>query len=176
MNNFENQRIYNSNKLLNILEFAGNLLSQKTEMINNYKEKLILNKENYNNEINESNISEFLIKLSKIFNEDNKDTIIKNEEENNDLNLNSDIHLIEKISLENSKSNQNLIFILLYNIIIKNNLGHLHKSLTEKIIESYLFLKNIENFLYISIEQFEKIKFILNERVKPFNGNYIIFN
>jgi hypothetical protein len=169
MNNFQIQKMNKSNKLIKILEFASNVFSEKNEIIKNYKDKIISYEENDKKEINNSKINEFLQKLSQLMSEKNEHKTYK---DNNDLNLNSDIHLIENFSTENSNHKQ--IFILLFNIINNNNFGNLNTTLTEKIIESFIFLKNIENFMKISIEQFEKIKFILNERIKQFFSNYLI--
>ena len=85
-------------------------------------------------------------------------------------------NLIENFSIENIDCNiipnKNFIFILLFSILSKNNLGNLHTSLTKKITESYIYLKSFEDFIKNSIEQFEKIKFILNEKARPFTGNF----
>jgi len=180
MNEIQNQKINRINKLTNILNMASNLATEKTRIIQNYKEKLILLNEKSTNEINNETINEFINKLSLLVEEENKQNNPNEENFNQNFNLNIDIYandnLIENFSIENIDCNiipnKNFIFILLFSILSKNNLGNLHTSLTKKITESYIYLKSFEDFIKNSIEQFEKIKFILNEKARPFTGNF----
>lgn len=159
--NLLNENINKLNRLTNFLMTSSYLTSQKMGIVQNFQERNILPQENLTNQqIKDSTINEFLSKLS-LFSTNPKE---ENPEEN--LNLNSE--LLENIS---TKENSKFISIFLFNLFSKNNLGELHCSLTKKLTESYIYLKRLEDFFKNSIEQFEKIHFILNEKAKQFKGN-----
>ena len=151
-----------ANKLTNFLMTSGYLTQQKIGIIQSFKEKFILPEENLTKDIQiqDSTISDFMDKLNLIPSKEGEGT-----EEN--LNLNSD--LLKNLA---NKENSKFIFIFLFSIISKNNLGETHYNLTKKLTESFIFLKSLEDFFKNSIEQFEKIYFILNEKAKPFISNF----
>lgn len=159
-NNLPNEKINNLNRLTNFLMTSSNLTSQKMGIIQNCQ-KNILPQEYLNQQINDSAINDFISKLHLFSANENEE---KEPEEN--LSLNSE--LAENIS---TKENSKFIAIFLFSLFSKNNLGKLHSSLTKKLAESFIYLKSLEDFFKNSIEQFEKIHFILNEKAKQFIGN-----